>query len=66
MMSERFCTACGKALSRDEVGLSLKLYGTDSKELFCMSCLSERMRCSVDLGGRRIIKKKKTGCALFC
>ena len=65
-MSERACAACQRALTADEVGLTLKLCGMDSKELFCLDCLSKKLRCSKERLTEMAAYFKKTGCALFC
>lgn len=61
------CQYCHAELSRDEVGLSKKLFEPDAKrrKFSCMSCMSEMLEVSVDELKDKIEEFKAEGCKLF-
>ena len=60
------CTSCEKTpLSKDEVGASKKLLGTDTKELYCIECLAAYLEVSADDIQDKIQMFKEDGCELF-
>ena len=39
---KRKCISCGKKeLSKDEVGINLKLIGEDARNFYCLNCLAD-------------------------
>lgn len=59
------CCECDKALDKDEVGISKKLLGRDSRELFCLDCLAEYLDVTTDDLLEKIEQFKEEGCTLF-
>lgn len=59
------CCECGCNLKKDEVALTLKLLGTDSEDLYCLSCLSEYLECNTEDLKIKIQEFKEQGCTLF-
>lgn len=59
------CAVCGVTLSRDEIGLSIKLFGKNCPEVCCIECISKRF--GVQTGRlREIIEAYRAdGCQLF-
>lgn len=60
------CISCGKKnLSKDEVGINLKLIGDDTENFYCLDCLASVL----DVGVQDILDKieefKEEGCTLF-
>lgn len=60
------CISCGKKdLSKDEVGVNLKLIGEDTENFYCLDCLASVL----DVGVQDILDKieefKEEGCTLF-
>lgn len=60
------CISCGKKdLSKDEVGINLKLLGEDTQNFYCLECLAN----VIDVGVQDILDKieefKEEGCTLF-
>ena len=60
------CISCGKKnLSKDEVGINLKLIGEDTENFYCLGCLAN----VIDVGVQDILDKieefKDEGCTLF-
>ena len=60
------CISCGKkVLSKDEVGINLKLIGEDTENFYCLDCLASVL----DVGVQDILDKieefKEEGCTLF-
>ena len=62
---KKVCCECGCNLKKDEVALTLKLLGTDSGDLYCLSCLSEYLECSTEDLKIKIQEFKEQGCTLF-
>ncbi|HNW45968.1 MAG TPA: hypothetical protein PLB79_01155 [Thermotogota bacterium] len=60
------CYICGKKdLTRDEVGLNIKLIGREQRNLLCMRCLAEHLEIAVEDLEERIQEFKDAGCELF-
>lgn len=60
------CISCGKKdLSKDEVGINLKLLGEETQNFYCLECLANVL----DVGVQDILDKieefKEEGCTLF-
>ena len=59
------CISCGKKdLSKDEVGINLKLIGEDTENFYCLDCLASVLDVGVQdiLSGRK--KFRQFLCAL--
>jgi hypothetical protein len=63
-MSE-VCSLCSKELSLDEVGLTLKYFGTDYKDRYCKQCCAKKLECSEEKLDEMIEFFRSTGCPLF-
>ena len=63
-MSE-FCTDCKREITRDEVGLTLKLFGTDHKDRYCKECMTKRLDCTKEYLDEMLAYFKTTDCPLF-
>lgn len=60
------CTSCRKTpLTRDEVGASKKLLGTDTGELYCIDCLAAYLEVTPEDIQDKIKMFKEDGCVLF-
>lgn len=60
------CVSCGKkSLTKDEVGINLKLIGEGTQNFYCLDCLADLL----DVGVQDILDKieefKEEGCTLF-
>ena len=56
------CISCGKKdLSKDEVGINLKLIGEDTENFYCLDCLDVGVQDILD----KIEEFKEEGCTLF-
>lgn len=65
-MDIKQCASCRvQPLTKDEIGLSRKLLGVQTPELFCLDCMAERMECSVLDLVIKIEEFKRQSCALF-
>lgn len=62
---KKICCECECNLKKDEVALTLKLLGTDSEDLYCLSCLGEYLECSTEDLKIKIQEFKEQGCTLF-
>jgi len=67
MRATKTCQYCDKALSKDEVGLSRKLFDSESKrgKLTCLACMAEVLEVSEDDLRDKIEEFKAEGCKLF-
>lgn len=67
MPAAKTCQYCGKALSKDEIGLSRKLFEVESKrgKLTCLTCMAEVLEVSEDDLRDKIEEFKAAGCKLF-
>ena len=60
------CIACGKTdLSKDTVGVNIKLLGENIKSFYCMDCLADYLGCEVQDILDKIEEFKEEGCKLF-
>ncbi len=60
------CYVCGKQeLSKDEIGITKKLLGKNSKQFYCLSCLAEHLEVTEDELKDKIEEFKAEGCTLF-
>lgn len=60
------CPGCGKDnLSRDEVGINIKLLGENIEKPMCIPCLAEYLEISQDDLLDKISEFKAQGCKLF-
>ncbi len=60
------CTSCRKTpLSKDEIGASKKLLGTDTKEIYCIDCLAAYLEVTPEDILEKIQMFKDDGCTLF-
>lgn len=58
------CQICDSVLKKDEVALSIKLFGKDSSK-FCLTCISHQLDVTVEDLKERIEEYKSEGCELF-
>lgn len=67
MATSKECQYCHAELSRDEVGLSKKLFESETKKgrYSCMQCMSEILEVSKDDLQAKIEEFKRQGCKLF-
>lgn len=67
MATPRACQYCHAELSRDEIGLSKKLFESETKKskYSCMQCMSEILEVSKDDLLAKIEEFKRQGCKLF-
>lgn len=59
------CQRCGAPLSRDEIGLHMKILDRCAESYFCMRCLANVLDCSTDVLERKILQFRAQGCVLF-
>ena len=60
------CYVCGKKrLSKNEVGLTMKLMGKCSKKFYCLSCWAEELEVTKVELLDKIEEFKDEGCRLF-
>ena len=60
------CASCRKMpLSKDEIGASKKLLGTDTQELYCIECLAAYLEVTPEDIQDKINMFKEDGCELF-
>lgn len=65
-MKKKECKLCFKTpLSKDEIGISIKLLGTGVKSFFCLSCLADYLECTEEELLDKIQDFKNDGCTLF-
>lgn len=57
--------SCGKRLSKDMIGLNMKLLGRNTEGRMCLKCLAEFMNTDVKSLKNQIEEFKSTGCNLF-
>jgi hypothetical protein len=65
MNKEKNCYVCGKALSKNEIGLSKKLIGKSTNKFYCLNCLAEHLEVTPDELVDKIEEFKDEGCTLF-
>ena len=60
------CVSCGKAsLSKDEIGINLKLLGENVRYYYCLHCLADYLEVSPRDILDKIAEFKAEGCKLF-
>lgn len=60
------CISCGKNdLSKNEIGINIKLLGENIKYFYCLDCLSEYLEASKQDILDKIEEFKSEGCTLF-
>lgn len=60
------CVSCGKAeLSKDEIGINMKLISEDVTSFYCLDCLANYLDVSVQDIIDKIEDFKDEGCTLF-
>lgn len=65
-MSNCTCYVCGKTpLSKNEIGLSKKLIGGNTKNFYCIACLAEYLEVTEEELLDKIEEFKEEGCKLF-
>ena len=67
MATPKECQYCHAELSRDEVGLSKKLFEAETKKgkYSCMQCMAEILEVTTDDLKVKIEEFKRQGCKLF-
>lgn len=67
MATPKECQYCHAELSRDEIGLSKKLFEPETKKgkYSCMQCMSEMLEVTQDELTAKIEEFKRQGCKLF-
>lgn len=59
------CINCSKGLVKDEVALSRKMLGKNTKQFLCLDCLSEYLNTDREILKEKIEQFKDEGCTLF-
>ena len=60
------CISCGKnELSKDEIGINLKLVGEETRNFYCLNCLADVLEVSTQDILDKIEDFKEEGCTLF-
>lgn len=60
------CIICGqKNLDKNTIGINKKLLGEDIENFYCMDCLAEYLKCTVEELLEKIEEFKEEGCKLF-
>ncbi len=67
MSTHKECQYCHADLSRDEVGLSKKLFEAETKKgrFSCMQCMSEMLDVTREDLEAKVEEFKRQGCKLF-
>jgi hypothetical protein len=56
---------CGSSLQLDVLSLNRKLFGSDSKNLYCLFCMADLFECAVEDVVNKLDTFKREGCRLF-
>lgn len=64
-MSQELCDACATRLTRDEIGIVMKYFGTSFPERYCKSCFAKKLECTVEYLNEAIAYFKSIECPLF-
>ena len=59
------CQICTKALTTNEIGISLRLLGRDGSRILCRECLAQELKIDPALIDRKIQQFRSQGCPLF-
>ena len=59
------CKKCGEEIFSDDIGLNRKFFGRSVSEFFCISCLAEYFKVSVNYLKDLIKNWREAGCTLF-
>ncbi len=59
------CKACGKELTRDEIGLHKKMINRGATEYFCLECLARYFQAPPERLRQKIEEFRADGCTLF-
>jgi len=63
---KKYCKVCGKEpLTKDEIGLTKKLFDAEAKAFFCLSCLAEYLEVEEEYLRDKLQEFKDEGCTLF-
>ena len=63
---KEICVSCGKELlTKNELGINMKLLGEDTKAFYCMDCLADYLEVTVQDIEDKIEEFKEEGCKLF-
>ena len=61
-----YCISCGKPeLSKDEVGINMKLLGENVDNFYCLNCLADYLEVTAQEILDKIEEFKAEGCKLF-
>lgn len=61
----KMCTNCSKSLKKDEIALSKKMLGKNTKQFLCLDCLGEFLNTDTEILLEKIEQFKDEGCTLF-
>ena len=65
-MKDYNCVSCSKkTLTKNEVGITIKLLGEDTRVYYCIDCLAEYLDVTVQDIYDKIEEFKEQGCTLF-
>ena len=65
-MEQKSCYICDKeTLSKNEIGLTKKLIGRNSKRFYCLDCLAESLEVDTEFLLAKVDEFKEQGCILF-
>ncbi|MEG0835958.1 MAG: hypothetical protein RR413_10995 [Christensenellaceae bacterium] len=65
-MNDKICYVCGKEnLNKNEIGITKKLLGRNSKYFYCIDCLAEYLEVDTEFLLAKIEEFKEQGCTLF-
>jgi predicted nucleic-acid-binding Zn-ribbon protein len=60
------CYVCGKKnISKNEIGLTKKLFGKETKRFYCISCMAEELQVTPEELLDKIEEFKDEGCTMF-
>lgn len=65
-MGTKTCVTCGRGnLSKDTIGINMKLLGEKIETFYCMDCLADYLEVTVGDIMDKIDEFKEQGCKLF-
>lgn len=65
-MKQQSCASCGKrTLSKNEIGITKKLIGVQTKVYYCKECLADYLGVTIDDIDEKIEEFREQGCKLF-